>query len=49
MAAIIDDKRNIAKRMTIVRRIFAMSLYLRKYLRRVMRAARCEDDERAQM
>jgi hypothetical protein len=49
IAAIMDNSRKVAKKMTIVRRIFAMSLYLRKYLRSVSRAARCEDDERAQM
>jgi hypothetical protein len=40
IAAIIEDKRKRAKTMTSVRRILAMSLYLRKYLRRVMSAAR---------
>lgn len=49
MAAIIEDKRKRAKTMTSVRRVLAMSLYLRKYLRRVMRAARWEEEERAQM
>jgi hypothetical protein len=49
IVAIIDEKRNMAKKMTSMRRIFAMSWYLRKYLRSVMSAARCEDDESAQM
>jgi hypothetical protein len=40
IAAIMDVRRKMAKKMTSVRRILAMSLYLRKYLRRVMRAAR---------
>jgi hypothetical protein len=49
IAAIIEESRKTAKTMTSVRRILAMSLYLRKYLRRVMRAARWEEEERAQM
>ena len=49
IAAIMEAKRQIAKKMTRVSRILAMSLYLRKYLRRVMKAARCDDEERAQM
>lgn len=40
IAAIIDASKNTAKTMTRVRRIFAMSLYLRKYLRSAMSAAR---------
>ena len=40
IAAIMDAKRQMAKKMTRVSRILAMSLYLRKYLRRVMSAAR---------
>lgn len=49
MAAIIDVRRKTAKRMASVRRILAMSLYLRKYLRKVMSAARCEEEDSAQM
>jgi hypothetical protein len=48
MVAIMEVRRKTAKRTTSVSRILAMSLYLRKYLRRVMRAARWEDEERAQ-
>lgn len=40
MAAIMDAKRQAAKNTTSVRRILAINLYLRKYLRRVMSAAR---------
>jgi len=49
IAAIIDENRKTAKSTTSVSRILAMSLYFRKYLRSVMSAARCEDEERAQM
>ena len=49
MAVIMDVSRNRAKHTTSARRIFAMSLYLRKYFRSVIKAARCDDDERAHM
>jgi hypothetical protein len=49
IAAIMEAKRQMAKKMARVSRILAMSLYLRKYLRRVMKAARCHDEEREQM
>jgi hypothetical protein len=49
IAAIMDESKKMAKKMTSVIRILAMSLYLRKYLRSVMRAARWDDEERAQM
>lgn len=47
MAVIMDVSRNRAKHTTSARRIFAMSLYLRKYFRSVIKAARCDDDDRA--
>lgn len=40
IAAIMEAKRKIANNTTSVRRILAISLNLRKYLRNVMRAAR---------
>jgi hypothetical protein len=43
-----EVKRKMAKTTTSVRRIFAMSLYLRKYFRRVMSAARWEEEDSAQ-
>lgn len=49
IAAIIENKRNRVKIITIVMRTLAMSWYLRKYFRSVMSAARCEEEERAQM
>lgn len=49
MAAIMDAKRQMAKKTTSARRILAISLYLRKYLRRVIRAVRCDEEDRAQM
>jgi hypothetical protein len=48
IAAIMLVSRNTAKRTTRVRRILAMSVYLRKYFRRVIKAARCEDEDKAQ-
>ena len=49
MAATIDENKKVAKNMTSVSRIFAISLYLRKYLRSVMRAARWDEEDKAQM
>jgi hypothetical protein len=40
MAAIMEVRRKTAKNVTSVWRIFAISLYLRKYLRSVISAAR---------
>ena len=49
IAAIMDENVPKASITMSERRILAISLYLRKYLRRVMRVASCEDDESAHM
>lgn len=49
IAAIMLTNRQTAKRTTRVRRVLAMSLCLRKYFRRVISAARWEEEDRAQM
>ena len=49
MTATMLTSKKIANSTTRPSRILAMNLYLRKYLRSVMSAARCEDDESAQM
>jgi hypothetical protein len=48
IAAIMEVSKKTAKRTTSVSRILAMSVYLRKYFRRVIKAARCEEEDRAQ-